>query len=95
MSTYNINLADPEDMREYIAHLKSARERLIETYTDVRSDSEDIANNVWRDTVSMQFMEMLDQRQKDLYHITEAFEHNQKVMESQLEPAEDLAQQSI
>lgn len=91
----DISLVDPKEMRDYIAHLKAARERLIETYTDVRTDSQYIANNVWRDTVSMQFMEMLDQKQKELYHITEAFEHNQKVMESQLEPAENLANQSI
>ena len=84
-----------EEMREYIAHLKATRERLLETYTDVRTDSQDIANNVWRDPVSMRFMEMLDQRQKDLYRITEAIEHNQTVMESQLEVAEDLEHQNI
>ena len=83
------------EMRDYIAHLKATRERLIETYTDVRTDSQDIADNVWRDNVCMRFMEMLDQKQKDLYRITEAIEHNQKVMESQLEIAQDLEQQDI
>lgn len=85
----------PEYMRDYIAHLQFTRERLIETYTMVKNRSRFIATEVWQDSVSMQFMEMLDQKQKDLYRITEELEHQRTVMLEQLEVAERIANQSI
>lgn len=90
-----IRLLDPEEMREYIAHLKAARERLLDTYSDVVGHSQYIIENVWQDDVCVRFMDMLEHKQKDLYHITEVFEYNQKVMESQLEQAEAIAHQNI
>ena len=89
------DLAQVEYMRDYIAHLKFARERLLETYTGVRQHSQFVADEVWQDEVSLRFMEMLNQKQKDLFRITEAFEHYQQVMQSQLDIAEVAAQQTI
>ena len=90
-----IDLTKVEYMRDYIAHLKSARERLMATYSSVRNHSQFDTNEVWQDNVSMRFMEMLDQKQKDLFRITEAFEHYAQVMQSQLDIAEDIARQDI
>ena len=56
------DLTKVEYMRDYIAHLKYARERLLETYNGVRQHSQFVANEVWQDTVSHRFMEMLEQK---------------------------------
>jgi len=90
-----IDLSKTEYMRDYIAHLKFARERLMETYSSVRQHSQFVANEVWQDQVSMRFMDMLDQKQKDLFRITEAFDHYRQVMVSQVEIAEEAARQII
>lgn len=91
----DIKQKDPEDLRDYIEHLQSARERLLDTYNDVREHSMHIIDHVWQDAVCDRFMEMLDQKQSDLYCITEVFEYNQRIMQSQLEVAEDIAHQDI
>lgn len=89
------DLTKVEYMRDYIAHLKYARERLLETYNGVRQHSQFVANEVWQDTVSHRFMEMLEQKQQDLLRITEAFEHYAQVMTSQSDIAANLESQSL
>lgn len=91
----DVDLLRVEYMRDYIAHLKYARERLLETYNGVRQHSQFVANEVWQDTVSHRFMEMLDQKQNDLLRITEALEHYVQVMTSQADIATDLESQSL
>ena len=91
----DIDLSKVEYMRDYIAHLKFARERLIDTYSSVRQHSQFVADNVWQDSVCQRFMEILDQKQNDLYRITEALEHYREVMQSQVEIAEEMDNQSI
>lgn len=79
------NLSDIEYMRDYIAHLEYARDHLMETYTDVRNHSQYIANEIWQDQVCMRFMEVLNQKQAELYRITEEIESNRQRMIKQLE----------
>ena len=90
-----VDLTKVEYMRDYIAHLKYARERLLETYNLVRQHSQFVANEVWQDTISHRFMEMLDQKQNDLLRITEALEHYVQVMISQADIATDLESQAL
>lgn len=87
------DLTKVEYMRDYIAHLKYARERLLETYNGVRQHSQFVANEVWQDTVSHRFMESLEQKQQDLHRITEALEHYAHVMTAQADIAADLESQ--
>ena len=89
------DLTKVEYMRDYIAHLKYARERLLETYNGVRQHSQFVANEVWQDTVSHRFMEMLEQKQQDLLRITEALEHYAQVMTSQSDIAAELESQAL
>jgi hypothetical protein len=91
----DVDLFKVEYMRDYIAHLKYARERLLETYNGVRQHSQFVANEVWQDTVSHRFMEMLDQKQNDLLRITESLEHYVQVMTSQADIATDLESQAL
>lgn len=89
------HLVDTEYLRDYIEHLKYARERLLQTYGEIKKHSEYITNEVWRDSVCERFMEMLEVNQKELIRITDAFEDNCKVMSELLVHAERLTQQKI
>ena len=88
-------LIDPEYLRDCIEHLKYARERLLETYCEIKQHSLFIVNEVWQDSVCDRFMEMLEQKQKELIRITEIFEYNIGVMNKLLEVAERIAHQDL
>ncbi len=83
-----VNLIDPNSLRDYIAHLKYARERLLETYSQLKQHSQYITNEVWRDSVCDRFMELLEQKQKDLTRITDEFQKNIDNLTKLLEIAE-------
>lgn len=78
-------LTELQAMRDYIAHLEYARDRLVETYHTVRDKSHYIATEVWQDEVSERFMDVLEYKQKELYRITDEIERNRELMCKQLE----------
>jgi hypothetical protein len=90
-----IYLKDPESLRKYITHLKYARERLLETYAHLKQHSYNIMNDVWRDSVCDRFMEMLEQKQRDLMRITDDFQYMIDYLTKQLEIAERAAHQNL
>lgn len=90
---YQVDLTRIDYMRDYVEHLKYARERLLETYSQVYQHSRYVASEVWQDTVSQRFMDVLDSKQKELREITEAIDRYQQTMTSQIEMLDEMLRQ--